>query len=138
VNVINGKKKGLIRAILSGKQHGTFFKPAPCRLSHRKGWIAYNSRSKGTLVLDEGAVKALTGMGKSLLPSGIISVEGEFELGDAVNCTDLKGGRIAKGIINYSSSDLRKIMGKKTSEIEKVLGYKYSDEAIHRDNLVLL
>lgn len=138
VNVINGKKKGLIRAILSGKQHGTLFKPAPCRLSHRKGWIAYNSRSKGTLVLDEGAVKALTGMGKSLLPSGIISVEGEFELGDAVNCTDLKGGRIAKGIINYSSSDLRKIMGKKTSEIEKVLGYKYSDEAIHRDNLVLL
>lgn len=138
VNIISGKKKGLIIAILNDKQHGTFFKPAPCRLSHRKGWIAYSSRTKGTLVLDDGAVRALTAMGKSLLPSGIISTEGDFELGDSVNCADLKGRRIAKGIVNYSSSDMRKIMGKRTSEIEKILGYKYSDEAIHRDNLVIL
>jgi glutamate 5-kinase len=138
VNIISGKKKGLIKAILNGKQHGTFFRPGPCRLSHRKGWIAYSSRTKGSLVLDDGAVRALTGMGKSLLPSGIISVDGDFDLGDAVNCADLRGRRIAKGIVNYSSSDIRKIMGKKTSEIERILGYKYSDEAIHRDNLVVL
>ncbi len=138
VNIINGRKKGLIIEILNDKQHGTFFKPGPCRLSHRKGWIAYSSRTKGSLVLDDGAVKALTSMGRSLLPSGIAGVEGDFELGDAVNCVDGKGRRIAKGIVNYSASDIRKIMGKKTSEIEKVLGYKYSDEAIHRDNLVLL
>ncbi len=138
VNIISGKRKGLIREILNGKQHGTFFRPGPCRLSHRKGWIAYSSRTKGTLVLDEGAVKALSGMGRSLLPSGIVSVEGEFEQGDAVNCSDLKGRRVAKGIVNYSSADIKKIVGKKTSEIERILGYKYSDEAIHRDNLVLL
>ena len=138
VNIISGKKKGLIRAILNGKQHGTYFKPGPCRLSHRKGWIAYSSRTKGTLVLDDGAVKAVIGMGRSLLPSGIISVDGDFELGDAVNCADLKGRRVAKGIVNYSSSDIRKIMGEKTSEIERILGYKYSDEAIHRDNLVII
>ncbi len=138
VNIISGKKKGLIRAILDGKQHGTYFKPGPCRLSHRKGWIAYSSRAKGTLVLDDGAVRAVMAMGRSLLPSGIISVEGDFELGDAVNCADHRGRRVAKGIVNYSSSDIRKIMGEKTSEIERILGYKYSDEAIHRDNLVVL
>lgn len=138
VNIISGKKKGLITAILNDKLHGTLFKPGPCRLSHRKGWIAYSSRTKGILVLDEGAVKALTSMGKSLLPSGITGVEGDFEVGDAVNCTDGKGRRIAKGIVNYSASDIRRIMGRKTSEIEDLLGYKYSDEAIHRDNLVVL
>jgi glutamate 5-kinase len=77
-------------------------------------------------------------MGKSLLPSGIIAIEGDFDLGDSVNCTDPNGRRVAKGIVNYSSSDIRRIMGKKTSEIERILGYKYSDEAIHRDNLVIL
>lgn len=138
VNIINGKKKGLIRAILNGRQYGTFFRPGPCRLSQKKGWIAESSRTRGTLVLDDGAVRALTGMGKSLLPSGIVSVEGNFELGDAVYCTDSRGRRIAKGIVNYSSSDIRKIIGRKTSEIESILGYKYSDEAIHRDNLVVL
>jgi glutamate 5-kinase len=138
VNIISGKKKGLIKAVLNGKQHGTYFKPGPCRLSHRKGWIAYSSRAKGMIVLDDGAVKAVTDMGRSLLPSGIISVDGDFERGDTVNCADIKGRRVAKGIVNYSSSDIRKIMGKKTSEIETILGYKYSDEAIHRDNLVII
>jgi glutamate 5-kinase len=138
VHIISGRKKGLVVAILNGKSHGTLFKPGPCRLSHRKGWIAHSSRTKGSLVLDDGAVKALTAMGKSLLPSGITGVEGDFELGDSVNCVDGKGRRIAKGIVNYSASDIRKIMGKRTSEIEKLLGYKYSDEAIHRDNLVVL
>jgi len=138
VNILSGKKKGLILSIVKEKQCGTYFRPGVCRMSHRKGWIAYSSRTKGTLVLDDGATKAITAMGKSLLPSGIAVVEGEFELGDAVHCTDLRGKKIAKGIVNYSSSDLKKIMGRKTSEIEKVLGYKYSDEAIHRDNLVVL
>ena len=138
VHILSGKRKGLIAEVLSGGQQGTFFRPGPCRLSHRKGWIAYNSRTKGSLVLDDGAVRALTTQGKSLLPSGITGVEGDFDLGDAVSCVDGRGRRIAKGIVNYSASDLRKIMGKKTSEIERLLGYKYSDEAIHRDNLVTL
>jgi glutamate 5-kinase len=138
VNVINGKKKGLLVLVMKGRQYGTLFEPGENRLSHRKGWIAYSSRPKGTLVLDDGAVRAITMMGKSLLPSGVISVEGDFEVGDSVFCIDKLGKRIAKGLTNYSSSDVSKIMGKKTSAIEKTLGYKYSEEAIHRDNLVVL
>ncbi len=138
VHIINGRKKGLLSGLVSGKPHGTVFSAARGRISHRKGWIAYSSRARGVVVLDDGAVRAITGMGRSLLPTGVVSVEGEFEVGDAVYCTDQKGRRIAKGITNYASSDLKKIRGKKTSEIENILGYKYSDEAIHRDNLVLL
>jgi glutamate 5-kinase len=138
VHIISGRKEGLLESVLKGKPCGTLFKPKEERLSSRKGWIAYGSRSKGNLVIDEGAVKALIDGGKSLLPSGIVSVEGDFDTGDAVYCIDIKGGRVAKGLTNYSSAEVRRIRGKRTSEIEKILGYKYSDEAIHRDNLVLL
>lgn len=137
VNIINGRKKGgLVRLLTSGKI-GTEFFPSMQKISSKKGWIAYAVRPKGVLKLDDGAVKALLKSGKSLLPSGVDSVEGHFEPGDAVFCTDSAGLRIAKGIINYSSADVRRIAGRKTSEIEALLGYKYSDEIIHRDNLVL-
>lgn len=138
VHIISGKKEGLIFELIQGKKYGTTFKPSKERLSSRKGWIAYGSRAKGSLIIDDGAVKALVKGGKSLLPSGIIAVEGNFDIGDAVYCLDPKGNRIAKGLINYSYSEITKIKGKKTSEIGRILGYKYSDEAIHRDNLVLL
>ncbi len=139
VHIVNGRKKGLMNEIVSGRHcHGTFFRPAENRLSHRKGWIAYNARPRGEIVIDEGAVKAIRRMGSSLLPTGIVSVAGDFDVGDPVYCVDAGGKRIAKGLSNYSASDLRRIRGKKTTEIEKVLGYKYSDEAVHRDNLVIL
>ncbi len=83
-------------------------------------------------------MNALVKSGKSLLPSGIIRVEGVFESGDAVNCLDSASNKLAKGIVNYSSNDIDKIKGKKTSAIETILGYKYSDGIIHRDNLVIL
>lgn len=138
VHIISGRKGGLLKAHIDGKECGTLFQPKKEKLSSRKGWIAYGSRSKGTIVIDDGAIKALTQGGKSLLPSGIITVEGNFEIGDAVYCVDSDGNRIAKGLMNYSSSEINRIKGKRTTEIEKILGYKYSDEAIHRDNLVLL
>jgi glutamate 5-kinase len=139
VHIISGSKKGLMSAVISGSGcHGTFFRPAESRLSHRKGWIAYNTRPRGQVVIDNGAVKAITAMGRSLLPAGIIAVEGDFDVGDPVYCADAAGRRIAKGLTNYSATELRKIMGKKTAEIEKVLGYRYSDEAVHRDNMVVL
>ena len=138
VNIINGKKPGLLIPAVEGQHYGTCFRPREDRLSQRKGWIAYSSRSKGSVILDEGAVSAVSAGSKSLLPSGIISVEGTFEVGDSVYCLSVKGKRIAKGLINYSSADLKKIMGRKTSEIEGLLGFKYSDEAINRDNLVLV
>ncbi|MBI5074105.1 MAG: glutamate 5-kinase [Nitrospirae bacterium] len=138
VNIINGKKAGLLIPAVTGQHYGTCFRPGEDRMSQRKGWIAYSSRSKGSVILDEGAVSAVRDAGKSLLPSGIVSVEGTFEIGDSVYCLTARGKRIAKGLINYSSTDLKKIMGRKTGEIEEILGFKYSDEVIHRDNLVLV
>ena len=138
VHIVSGKKEGLLPDLIQGAKAGTFFKPKAVRLSSKKGWIAYSSRTKGAIVIDEGAEKALTERGKSLLPSGILSIDGRFDVGDAVYCINTKGGRIAKGITNYSFAELQKIKGRKTSDIERVLGHKYSDEAIHRDNLVLL
>lgn len=138
VNIINGRKNGLLISLLKGTPHGTEIKPQKEKLSSKKGWIVYGSRAKGSLALDAGAASALLHRGKSLLPSGVIAVRGIFEIGDAVYCIDPDEKRIAKGITNYSSSEIEKIQGEKTSEIEKILGYRYSDEVIHRDNLVIL
>jgi len=138
VHIVNGRKDGLLCSLMRGRKSGTLFKPKEGKLSLKKGWIAYSSRAKGSIIMDDGAVKAVTQGGKSLLPSGIVSVEGVFDIGDAVYCMDSKRTRIAKGLTNYSFSEIERIKGKRTSEIEKILGYKYSDEVIHRDNLVLL
>ncbi|MDP2167800.1 MAG: glutamate 5-kinase [Thermodesulfovibrionales bacterium] len=138
VNIINGKRQGLLVSLLKGERHGTEFVPPKERLSAKKGWIAFGIRPKGSIVIDNGAKNALISKGKSLLPSGIISAGGGFETGDAVYCVDAAGVRIAKGLTNYSASEVEKIKGRKTTEIEGILGYKYSDEVIHRDNLVML
>jgi glutamate 5-kinase len=138
VNIINGKRPSLLVSLVKGSSHGTEFRPEEARLSARKGWIAFGSRTKGTITVDDGASNALSVRLKSLLPSGITSVEGKFEKGDAVLCVDMDSNRVAKGLSNYSSDEVKKILGKKTSEIEKALGYRYSDEVIHRDNIVLL
>ena len=138
VVIINGRKAGLLAKLVDGKKIGTYFEPNKQRMSSKKGWIAYGVRAKGAIYLDDGAVNALIKMGKSLLPSGIAKVEGNFEVGDYIRCLDKEGKKIAKGLTNYSSKDLEMIKGKKTSEIEKALGYKYSDEVIHRDNLVIV
>jgi glutamate 5-kinase len=138
VNIINGHKPGLLVSLVKGSRHGTEFTAAVGRLAARKSWIAFGIRMKGSVKLDGGAVKAIVERGKSLLPSGIISIEGTFNIGDAVYCLDANGQRIAKGITNYSSEDVLKIMGKKTSEMQGALGYRYSDEVVHRDNMVIL
>jgi glutamate 5-kinase len=138
VVIMSGKKRGLLQKLLEGKEVGTYFEPRPQRLPSKKGWIAYGVKTKGAIYIDDGAVNALTKLGKSLLPSGIIKVEGDFEVGDYVRCLDKEGRKIAKGLTNYSSKDLDRIKGKKTSEIEAILGYKYSDEVIHRDNLAII
>ncbi|GAB4387394.1 MAG: glutamate 5-kinase [Thermodesulfovibrionales bacterium] len=138
VNIIDGSKPRLLVSLIRGGRHGTEFRPRESRLPARKGWIAFGIRTKGSLVLDDGAVKALTELGRSLLPSGIVAVEGAFHTGDAVYCLDARGNRLAKGLANYSSAEISKIKGKKTSEIEQALGYRYSDEVIHRDNVVIL
>jgi glutamate 5-kinase len=145
VNIINGARPEVIPGILKypnpalpGILAGTEFKPAAGRaVGERKCWIAVGAHPRGALVIDEGAAGAVVGAFKSLLPSGIKAVQGDFERGDAVYCVDASGTRLAKGLVNYASREILKIMGKKTSQIEKTLGYKYSDEIIHRDNMTV-
>ncbi len=138
VNIINGNVPGLLPALFKGGAFGTEFEPVKDRIPARKGWIAFGLRARGSIVVDDGAKDAILARGKSLLPSGIVSVEGAFRAGDAVYCTDRDGERFAKGLTNYSADEIEKLKGLRTSEIEKTLGYRYSDEVIHRDNLVVL
>ena len=138
VIIANGRREGVLKEIIKGRPWGTLFLPEKHSLSRKKHWIAYTLKPRGEIVLDEGARKALVEKGKSLLPSGIVAVEGRFGVGSCVGCLDQEGRRVAKGLVNYSSSDLEKIKGLKTSEIETRLEFKQSDEAIHRDNLVVI
>jgi glutamate 5-kinase len=133
-----GTKEGILHQILSGKEVGTLILPKGKVLSSRKGWIAFHLKPKGEVVVDEGAKKALCQKGKSLLASGIIKVNKAFDRGDAVSCIGPRGKEFARGLVNYSSSELEKIKGLPSNQIEKILGFKYSDEIIHRNNLVVL
>jgi glutamate 5-kinase len=135
--IVNGRIPDVVQRVFAGEELGTYFLPARDRLAARKHWIAFTKKPRGKLFLDDGARKALMEDGKSLLPSGIRGVEGGFDRGDAVRLCDMHGEEFAKGVINYALPELLRIMGKKSSEIEAVLGYKYGDEVIHRDNLVL-
>lgn len=135
--IASGKRKGVLNEIFSGTETGTLFLPMKEHLNSRKYWIAFTLKSRGRLIIDEGAKKALVREGKSLLPSGIVDVEGEFSIGDPVTCVDCEGTPLAKGLVNYTSAEIHKIMGLKTSKIEQVLGYKDYDEVIHRDNLAV-
>jgi glutamate 5-kinase len=132
-----GKEKGIIHAVIAGKDKGTLFLPQSEHLTSRKCWIAHTLRSRGKIVIDEGAKMAIREHGKSLLPSGIIGVEGNFDIGDPVTCVDQDNVSLAKGLTNYGSQEILRIMGLKSSKIEQVLGYKDYDEVIHRDNMAV-
>jgi glutamate 5-kinase len=132
-----GKRAGILGRIFAGEDVGTLFMPVAQPLTSRKYWIAFTLRSRGRLFLDEGAKQAVVEEGKSLLPSGIVEVEGEFDAGDPVTCVDGNENPLAKGLVNYNSREIRKIMGLKTGKIEQVLGHKDYDEVIHRDNLAV-
>ncbi len=136
--IVNGKKNGALLALFEGRDIGTLFLPRPERLDSRKHWIAYAVCSRGRVVVDNGAREALTQKGKSLLPGGVVKVEGSFKIGDCVTCADLEGNVFARGLSKYSSMDLDRIKGLKTSQIASVLGHKDYDEVIHRDDLVIL
>ncbi len=135
--IINGRIPHNLLYLFDGHELGTYFLPARDPMAARKHWIAFTKKPKGKLILDDGAYKAVTERGKSLLPSGICQLEGSFERGDAVRLCDLNGDEFAKGVTNYTSAELNRIMGKKTDQIELILGYQYGDEVVHRDNMVI-
>jgi glutamate 5-kinase len=136
--IADGRTPQVLTRILSGEALGTAFYPHGDKLANRKHWIAFGLRVRGTLHLDAGAALAVKNRGKSLLPSGIRSVEGRFKQGDCVSLIDETQNEFARGLVNYSSEDVARLCGVKTADIERVLGYKNSDEIIHRDDLVLL
>jgi len=133
-----GREPDILTRVLAGADLGTLFVPGPGVLSARKHWIAYGARPAGRLLIDDGAARALRDHGKSLLPAGITAVEGDFELGDTVSVMAGTTIELARGLAAYPAADLRKISGLQSAAIEATLGYKSLDEAIHRDDLVIL
>ena len=111
--------------------------PKTQRLASRKCWIAFSLKPQGILKIDDGAVRALLKNGKSLLPSGILEVSNDFGVGAPVEFADRHDEVIGIGLVNYSASEIKKIMGLKSNRIKQVLGHKSYDEVIHRDNLAI-
>lgn len=135
--LMNGNNPGRLHDLFTGDLVGTVFLSKQSVVNHRKRWIAFGLEASGALTVDCGAEKAILNAGKSLLPSGIQQVAGDFEEGDLVRILNGSGQEIARGLSNYRTDQLQKIIGKKTQDIELILGYKPSDEVIHRDNLVV-
>ena len=138
VVITNGTDPDVLTQILSGSLKGTLFLPADKKINVRKKWIGYVSHPRGFLIIDEGAKNALLKKNKSLLPSGILEVHGDFKANDTISVKSINNLEIARGVSGFSSSDLNKIKGRNTLEIEKILGHKLRDEVIHKDNLVLI
>ncbi|MFO8057985.1 MAG: glutamate 5-kinase [bacterium] len=135
--IANAKTENLVKRIMEGEVHGTLFVPEGPRMKDRHFFLAFAGEYKGTVKIDRGASRAIVEHGKSLLPSGIIESQGRFEKGDVIRVLDEGGEEVARGLTQYDSGDLKRIMGRKSSEIESVLGQKLYDEIIHRDYLVL-
>ena len=135
--IARASRPNVILDAVAGADVGTRFVSRASGLSHRKRWIAFGSRVKGSLTINEGARKMLVEQGKSLLAVGIVGCDGSFAVGDLVAVVDENGRQIARGLANYAATEIKLIQGKRSTEIEKILGYKDFDEVIHRDNLVL-
>ncbi len=136
--IANGRRPNVIHDVLEGVCPATVFGPTKPTLSQRKRWIAFGRTTRGALTVDEGARRALVGQGRSLLAAGITGVKGRFDVGAAVRIRDPNGKDIARGLVNYASSEIDRIKGCKSDEIKGILGRKDFDEVIHRDNLVVL
>jgi len=136
--IASGREAGLLPRLLKGEPIGTYFQPRDDRLAARKRWIAYAVPPQGRLAVDAGAKKALTERGKSLLPSGVVTVDGQFRAGEVVALTLGDEPEFARGLVSYDADEVRLILGAKTADIARRLGYEGVDEVVHRDNLVIL
>jgi glutamate 5-kinase len=133
----HGEIPGILEKLVQGQRHGTLFEPGE-KLRGHKHWLAFTAKSRGRIVIDAGAVRALSERGRSLLPAGILRVDGEFRIGESVTCVNERGQEVARGLAGYSSDDVARLAGQRTNEIARVLGYSNGDEIIHRDDLVLM
>jgi len=137
--IADGTREGILAAVFDPvAEAGTLILAAGDPLARRKHWIAYTLKPAGALHVDGGAERALEKGGRSLLPSGVRAVEGGFGVGDCVRCLGPDGREFARGLVNYSAAELEKIKGAHTRDIAALLGYKGSDEVIHRDDLTLV
>lgn len=137
VIIASGRAPEVITRTASGENPGTRFTALQNPLESRKRWILANPRPAGRLVVDPGAARALSSNGGSLLPAGIVAVQGRFERGDSVSITEPEGRELGRGIARYGSGDLNRILGCQSCEIEARLGYDYGPVAVHRDDLIL-
>jgi len=133
----NGRTRDVLLRVSAGESLGTLF-ASGSKLASRKHWLAFTRSTRGALVVDEGAVKALSARGKSLLPAGIVEVRGKFHVGDPVACENAAGAEFARGLVAYDADAIRRIAGRPTREIPTVLGYSNGSEVIHRNDLVLM
>ncbi len=136
--LLSGRRSGALGALLAGEGVGTVFAAGKERMPSRKGWLAVAARGKGVILVDAGARRALVEQKRSLLPSGVKAVQGHFGVGDPVDIAVDPARPFARGLAGYAADEVRRIAGLKTAEIERALGYKYLDEIVHRDDLVVL
>jgi glutamate 5-kinase len=136
--IADGRRPAVLRGILRGEPAGTYFAPRTDRLAARKRWIAFALPAQGTIDVDAGARRALVERGKSLLPAGVVKVVGQFVAGDAVGIRDEAGREFARGIASWDARELELVRGARTADVERLLGYRVTDEVVHRDNLVIL
>ncbi len=136
--IASGREPGLLARVVNGEEVGSLFVSGKKRLSDRKRWIAIRTRSRGSIVVDDGAKAALIDRGASLLPIGIVAVEGDFGIGERVDLLDGGGAAFAVGLVSYPATEVERMKGRKSEEFLEVLGYKYVEEIVHREDLVLL
>jgi glutamate 5-kinase len=136
--IASGRAENVLLRLAGGEDIGTALIAEPVSLAARKQWLADHLQLAGRLRLDAGAVQALARDGKSLLPIGVVAVEGDFERGEVVGCVDADGREVARGLVNYSAQETARILRRPSAEIAAILGYVDEPELIHRDNLVLL
>ncbi len=136
--IASGRRERVVETISRGESVGTLLVPVQEPQAARKRWLAGQLQVRGSLTLDDGAVRVLREQGSSLLSVGVCGVKGSFSRGEAVVCLDSAGREVARGLVNYDAQETARIMGLPSSRIESVLGYVDEDELIHRDNLVLL
>ena len=136
--IASGKEPGLLTRVVNGEEVGSLFVPGTKRLTERKRWIAIRTRSRGSIVVDDGAKRALLERGASLLPIGIVDVEGDFGIGERVDLVDGDRAAFAVGLVSYPASEIQRMKGRQSEEFKEVLGYRYVEEIVHREDLVLL